>query len=193
MISKSYILATTENSSNLIDAVNDVCLQLNWIEGTTFGYAGEEIDDETQYFFWLQASGAPGRMRLVVDAEMPAQYVEVAVTTEYLHEQVHMLLERALTIVDDIGLKLAVCRAADGDPGALMRLGVGYHGGFDPEVKTLIEAGLTSRNTAIRRGAAMAIFLLGWPEFAPALDTAISAETDEKLRAQLKFTGDTIH
>lgn len=187
MISKSYVLAAAEDRSALIDAVNDVCLQLNWIEGTTFGYAGSEDDDGVQYDYWLQASGAIGRIRLVNDQEMPAQYVEVAVQTEHLHEQIYMLLGRSLTVANDSGLKDAARQAANADPGALMRLGVGHRGGFDPEIHALIKAGLNSQDVAVRRAAAMAVLLLKWPQFAPALNTAIALETDETLRAQLEF------
>jgi hypothetical protein len=129
-----------------------------------------------------------GRIRLIDDREMPAHYVEVCAPTADLTARFASILGRHLPILSRDDLKAEARDAGGTDAGSLMRLGVGAQGPYDPEIHALIESGLRSPDLAVRTGATLAVFLLKWPEFAPAIASLLETERDDALRARLEVT-----
>ena len=187
MISKSYVLRPTKDRDELLGALGGACSEINQLLGSLFEHARFEDRGSVHYYFWADYSEGDGWIRLVEDFEIPAQYVEVSMPDSGMLERVGSVLSGRLSILDVTALQDEARQADNEDPGALMRLGIGSHRSpFDSRTQEVVESGLGDPKREIRAGAAMATFLLKWPQFTATLETTLAREADETLRSQLE-------
>ena len=133
-----------------------------------------------------------GQVSLVEDSNISTVYASPSLRVGYGHQTICDALKRRLVTVPVEELRSA---AAAGEPtpaAALVRLGLGDRDDYDARTARILRNGLENPDLEIRRAAALAIFLLKWSAFRPALDEAIATEANDDLRASLTVARDCL-
>ena len=186
MISKTYVLGQVGEPEELLAALDSVCDVINHRLGLMFAYAGAEDGENARYSWWVEYAENLGWLRLVDDFRIPAQYLEVSLPNLDFHAEVGAALAERLPLLTCDELKRQARHTAAG-AAAIARLGLGCQGDDDPEVRSLVEAGLRSGQLEMRENSALAVFLLRWPQFEPAVRATLETETDADLKLQLAY------
>jgi len=142
------------------------------------------------YHDWVEMMEDAGNIRLVDDFSMPAQYLEISVTTQDLNDLVLSILKKHVPVMSSDELIIQAQNAGD-DPDKAsdyLKLGLGAQGEYNHDIKNILEAALTSEHEAMRTAATLSIFLLKWPQFKEILEKAIVAEENMDLRAKMAYS-----
>jgi hypothetical protein len=136
-------------------------------------------------YVWVEKVGENAATVVIVeDADMPARYLYVSSNDPRHAHEIWKNLEYRLPIVPVKKLLLQASKPGR-FRGALSRLALSTTGKEREEVTALVAKGLGSRNADVRMDAAQATVILGWPRFAPHLETAAGRERNADARSAL--------
>jgi hypothetical protein len=181
------VLAPGTRSKEVIPNVEAACRTISATLQVSFTYVGQEHPGEgVTAEVWEDRHA--GKIKLVDDTKMPAVYVAPFVRPSYGPDFIYFTLADNLPHVEPSELRDMAERGEPNRVTALQRLGLGETEDYDARTARILIDGVRSRDVDERRAATLAIFLLKWGAFGPALDTAIVAETDENLKAQQTVT-----
>jgi len=135
---------------------------------------------------WCELLDGKMEVSLVLDHILPGRYLQIAAPTDEDCDDLGRELRERLSLasVEDL---VKVARAADADPGALQRLGMGVNRAHNREAQELLARGLSSPDIEVRYHAAMGASFARWRELAQPLVDARRRERDEGIQRVLDF------
>jgi hypothetical protein len=189
MSNNSLVLRREVDVREAMDAVRAAVTELNRELRAEWYYTESSDLDGVQIYTWDEPVHRYGTIRLNDDPFVPALYVSFEVQSSVrstvgatLRKHVHAVPEQELQDDAEHGVPTRQT--------ALMRLGIGEERLFDERTLRIVTAALESPDVEERRAATMAMFLLKWSAFAPAIERALAKEPDESLREQLAYTSE---
>jgi len=121
----------------------------------------------------------------VFDREAACTYLSVQSPEPEMESQVFAWFGERLQAVPVAELLDQARRTGDRDPQAYLRLALGVGSSTSGEVRQLLADSLRAEEPARRRGAALAVGLLRWPELLGDVASALEDEPDAANRALL--------
>lgn len=152
---------------------------------TTMYQGGTEQSQGVTVHGWKIGGGWVAEVRLVFDEQADATYMSVQSPEPETEERVFGEFARRLEAIPVDEVLADVEREGDRDPQQYVRLALATGAEHPEKVGELVSASLRDEQPNRRRGAALAVGLLLWPEFLDDVEEALKDETDEANRALL--------
>lgn len=137
---------------------------------------------------WKIGGGGVAEVRLAFDGQAEATYLSVQSPESETEARVFGEFARRLEAIPVEEVLADVVREGDRDPQQYVRLALATGAEYSVAVEELVSASLRDEQPNRRRGAALALGLLLWPEFLDGVVEALKVETDEGNRALLTVT-----
>jgi len=190
MIKSTLVLSATEDRMELFGYIDQACIEITESQDKFVFGSGDLFEKGMiNYHDWDEMMEDAGKIRLVDDFSMPAQYLDVSVTTQDLNDLVLSILKKQVPVMSNDEL-ITLARNAGDDPDKAsdyIKLGLGAQGEYNHDIKNILEPALTSEHEALRTAATLSIFLLKWQQFNETLEKAIVAEQNMDLRAKMAY------
>jgi hypothetical protein len=187
MNERALVLRGAPDDRPQLEQINQVVAEMLGKNGFGYSYVhSESMDDDTTVHKWF-GDHRGELLKLVDDVRLPARYFLIESSSEPRAAAVADYLRAALPVVPLSELRQEAAAHAADSPGALVRLALGAEGTFDAESAQVIKAALRHLATDVRRSAAMAAALLGWPEMSTALADANERERDPDVQRLLEY------
>jgi len=176
----------------LEDQVDEALAGLLAADGPNLAPVGQrQVDSSLREISWMDDEDPRNHVSLMLDTDMPAQWLAVTAHDEATLRQIVQALGEgvALRTYDEL-LREATAHA--GGRGALSRLALTHDSRLGSDFSDLLERAMADPDSERREDAAMAVHLLGNPAHVSALKKALSRETDGGVKAMLEHTIQTL-
>lgn len=142
-------------------------------------------DDGQQVHCWRELQDGTLEVKLTIDDEVPVRFI-VAAGKESEVQAIGRAVPAVVPILKVNELKKAAS-ACEGDPGALMRLGLGLNRASDAEALRIITGSLTSSDLEVRYNAAMGASFLRDKGLAESLQRIAEVEKDDGVQRVMSW------
>lgn len=183
---QTLLIRWGRDTQELVRKIGRTAIRVGRAAGATTMYqGGVEQSPGATVHVWKIGGGWVAEVRLAFDSQAAATYLSVQSPEAGTEARVFGEFARRLEAVP-VGEVLAeVGREGGSDPQTYVRLALASGAGYSEEVKEAVSASLRDARPTRRRGAALAVGLLLWPEFLDDVAEALGVETDEANRALL--------
>lgn len=187
---RTILIRQNATEGDLLRHVGDLVEQVGKSIGGAATYKGSfQHSPETTVHVWEITGHGKTEIRLVFDQLARASYLSVESDELGLESQIFADFDRQLPKIPLAELLDDVSRNGAADSQAYVRLALGsggeFSGEYSEEVHTVLSESLRSKELNRRRGAALAMGLLLWPEFWDDIVEALETETDQANRSLL--------
>jgi hypothetical protein len=152
-------------------------------DATTMYQGSTRQSPDVTVHIWKIGGGWVAEVRLTFDEQAKAIYLNVQSPEAETEARVFGEFARRLEAIPVEEVIADVVREGDQDAQQYVRLALATGAEYSEEVKELVSASLRDGQPNRRRGAALAVGLLLWPEFLDGVVEALEVETDEGNRA----------
>ncbi len=182
----TLLIKWKRSPQELVRKIGRTAIRLGRKNVATTMYQGcTEISPGTTTHVWTIGGGWIARVRLTFDAPSKSIYLSVQSVDAETEKQVLASFAERLEVVPVAEALRDVEQNGDCDPRSYVRLALASGGEPLEAVRFVIAGSLGSDRPNRRRGAALAIGLLLWPQFLSDVGAALKVEADEANRALL--------
>lgn len=187
---RTILIRQNASDADLVRTIGDLAANVGKGIGGTATYKGSfQHSPETTVHVWEITGQGKTEIRLVFDQIARATYLSVESDELGLESQIFEEFSRQLSKIPVAELLDDVSRNGANDSQAYVRLALGsggeFSGEYSEEVHKVLSDSLRSQELNRRRGAALAMGLLLWPEFWDDIVEALETETDQANRSLL--------
>lgn len=186
------LMLASDDAVRIEDQVDEALAGLLAADGPNLVPAGRrKVDAALTEVAWIDDEDSRNHVSLMLDTDMPAQWLAVTAHDEATIEEIAQALRDGVDVrgYDDL---LGEAESGAGGRGALSRLALTHDARLAAEFPVLLERALSSAEATRREDAVMAAHLVGDRAQVPALKRALTRETDSGIKAMLEHTIQTL-
>lgn len=186
------LMLAGDDAVRIEDQVDEALAGLLAADGPNLVPAGRrKVDAALTEVAWIDDEDSRNHVSLMLDTDMPAQWLAVTAHDEATIEEIAQALRDGIDVrgYDDL---LGEAESGAGGRGALSRLALTHDARLAAEFPVLLERALSSAEATRREDAVMAAHLVGDRAQVPALKRALTRETDSGIKAMLEHTIQTL-
>lgn len=186
------LMLASDDAVRIEDQVDEALAGLLAADGPNLVPAGRrKVDAALTEVAWIDDEDSRNHVSLMLDTDMPAQWLAVTAHDEATIEEIAQALRDGIDVrgYDDL---LGEAESGAGGRGALSRLALTHDARLAAEFPVLLERALSSAEATRREDAVMAAHLVGDRAQVPALKRALTRETDSGIKAMLEHTIQTL-